>query len=337
MLLALATASGAAEAQDAQTPPTGAARWSHAQQLLDLKQAEFSFRQAIIDEQAGLWDVAVTGFTNARTLARKETPQLLYHLGICHARLGKVVTSRDELVRAIARAQHEGRDDLATVMKAELADVQPRIASVALTRPSRGEVTAVTIDGADVTGKLGLAIDLDPGAHAVHVTYASDPPSDVTVTLAEGERRALPIPDPGTQAAPPASIALSPSASAPAPSVQPPPAAVGGRIAAEPEAPSAAGMGAQKSFGLALGGAGLAGLGVGALFAVAGGQANRSDATTDRSASAGWLIAGGALLATGVVLFLTGGSNDEASAATVRVVPGLGPGQAGVALLGAFP
>jgi hypothetical protein len=332
LLVALATCSAAAEAQDTQTPttpPTGAARWSHAQQLQDLKQAEYSFRQAIIDEQAGQWDAALTGFTHARTLARKDTTQLLYHLGICHAKLGKVVTARDELVRAVARAQHDGRDDLATMIKAELADVQPRIASLALTRPTRGEVTAVTIDGLAATGKLGVAIDLDPGAHAVHVTYASDPPSDVAVTLAEGERRALPLPDPGTQVAPPASVA-PPPASTPTP----PAAPEGGRIAPEP--PASSGMGAQRTWGLALGGAGLAGLGVGAVLAVTAGQPNHSDAATERDAAAGWLIAGGVLAVTGVVLFLTGGSS-ESSTASVHVVPGVGPGQAGVALLGAFP
>jgi hypothetical protein len=333
-LVALATWPAVADAQEARSPPPGAGRWAHAQKVADLKRAEENFRQGLDDEQAGAWDKALAEFGLARTLARKETPQLLYHLGICHAWLGNVVAARDELAKAAARAVADGRADLATLIKAELADVQPRIASLVLTRPTQVEVTAVTIDGVEATGKLGTGVELDPGAHRIHATYADAPPGDANVTLRDGELRVLALPEPGSAPEPP-----PPSAPPPA---RPPPVAVAPEpvhvAPAEPAASS--GVGTQRIYGLAVGGAGLTGVGVGAVFLLlshaASSQPQHDNAATDSTVSTAWFIAGGALLATGAVLFLTGGSH-EIGTAEIRALPSVGPGQAGVALEGVIP
>jgi hypothetical protein len=172
------------------------------QEASDLQRAERDFRQALADEDAGAWEKALAEFVEAGALAHKETPQFLYHRGLCHAKLGKLVLARAELVEAAARAQQEGLENVATTSKAQLAEVQPRIASLALTPPARGEVTAASVDGVDATGKLGTDIDLDPGVHEVHVTYAGAPPANLHVTLRDGERRALAIPEPALAPSP---------------------------------------------------------------------------------------------------------------------------------------
>src|SRR5579872_3504057 len=67
--------------------------------------AERAFKQALADEQAGLYEKAAAELVEARTAAQKETPQMLFHLGVCHAHLGRVVAARDELREALERAQ----------------------------------------------------------------------------------------------------------------------------------------------------------------------------------------------------------------------------------------
>ncbi|MDP9033213.1 MAG: hypothetical protein M3O50_00260, partial [Myxococcota bacterium] len=128
---------------------------------------------------------------------------------------------------------------------------------------------------------------------------------------------------------------------------------------APPEAPSA-GLGTRKVVGITMAGAGLAGVGVGAVFGLmaisawssakdaCGGDAShcRGDVSKGRSyndttntdglISTVGFIAGGALLAAGGVVFFTGGGHDEAQSARLVVAPRLGPGQLGLALSGAF-
>jgi hypothetical protein len=114
--------------------------------------------------------------------------------------------------------------------------------------------------------------------------------------------------------------------------------------------------------GLVVGGAGLIGLGLGATFGLmtssqwdnvkneCGGnpsqctnlgaaQLDRNSALTDATISTVGFVAGGALLAAGVVVFLTGGNHGPeggASGTSVAVSPTFGTGQAGVLMSGAF-
>jgi len=139
---------------------------------------------------------------------------------------------------------------------------------------------------------------------------------------------------------------------------------LGGGPAAPQPASTSSGMGTQKLVGLTLGGAGVVGVGVGAVFGAtalsawssvtsacgAGGasrcapsnrssvQSDQSSAQTDATVSTAALIAGGALVAAGAVLFLTGGQREHepSSAPSVAVAPTFGPGQGGLSLTGAF-
>lgn len=190
---------------------------ARAQEAGDLARAEQAFKQALADEQAGAFDKALVELTQAGQLAHKQTPQLLFHMGVCNAKLGHLLAAREELRAAADSAQKEGLENVMTQSKAQLADVQPRIAGITLTRPAQGTVTAVMVDGADATSKIGSQVDVDPGAHVVHVTYADGTPQDVNVKLADGEHRDVAIPNSpaaGAAAAPPvASVASEPSTS----------------------------------------------------------------------------------------------------------------------------
>jgi hypothetical protein len=313
---------------------------ARAQEPGEIAKAEQAFKQALADEQAGAYDKALGEFTQAGQLARKQTPQLLYHQGVCNAKLGHLLAAREQLRAAADKAQQEGLENVMTQSKAQLADVQPRIAGITLTRPAQGTVTAVTVDGADVTAKLGAQVDVDPGAHVVHVTYADGPPQDVNVKLADGERRdvALPVTASTTAAAPPS------TASGPPPA-QP----------SAPEAPSASSGGSTRTIGWILVGGGVALVAGGVVMWVlrgneistlngecgSGGQHCPGSAQSDIDSGKLYdalgvtgFVAGGAAALAGVGLLVFGGPQGDTTTG-VSVGPMLARGGGGVRLTGA--
>ena len=332
VLATLVTMSASASAQDAG----------------DLARAEQAFKQALADEQAGQCDRAITELNEARTLARKETPQLLFHLGACHGRLGKVVLARDELRGALERAKAQGLDNVATTARALLDATAARVATVTLTRPARATVTGLTVDGADAASKLGAPMDLDPGDHEVEASYASGPAAKWRVTLRDGEKRDVAVPEPagpgeGSEVVPPPPVL--PGSVTPPGTVPPSP----------PPAPAPASSSGSRTLGwVLLGGGAALGVGGGVLWALRGsaistldgecgptrqacpqsaqGQINSGKA--DDALGVMLFVAGGAAVLAGAGLLLFGGHSETTSG--VRVTPVFSAHGAGVGLAGAL-
>jgi hypothetical protein len=179
----------------------------------------------------------------------------------------------------------------------------------------------VTMDGEELADRLdGVPLAVDPGPHAFVFETANRPPVEKHLVIRMGEKSRT------------ESIAFSTLPSTPfeAPFGSSPPA---------PPAPSSD-FGAQKAAALLVLGIGIGGLGVGTAFGFmaiskrddaqracptvcsdATGVGMWSDAKTDGNLSTIAFIAGGALAATGIVLWLT--APGSTSAATQL---GLGPG-----------
>jgi len=324
----------------------GWATGARAQEPGDVAKAEQSFKQALADEQAGAWDKALGEFTQAGQLAHKQTPQLLYHQGVCNAKLGHLLAAREQLRMAADRAQHEGLENVMTQSKAQLADVQPRIAGITLTRPAQGTVTAVSVDGADVTSKLGTQVDVDPGAHVVHAMYADGAPQDVNVKLADGERRDVAIPAPamaGTAAASPP--ATNDSAPAPAQTAAP-----------ETHAPPPSG-GTARTIGWILVGSGAALVAGGVVMWILRGneistlngachptpqdcpesaQGDISNGKLYDALGVTGFVAGGAAALAGVGLLVFGGAHGESTTGSVTLGPMVARGGGGLRFTGAL-
>ncbi len=200
----------------------------------------------------------------------------------------------------------------------------------------------VTVDGAPLAEKLeGTALPVDPGEHVFVFTEPDQAPVTKTFVLKEGdkERRERVVVGP----------ALMPAATSP----------TSAGSSSSPPTESRGGIGTQKTLGLVAGGVGVVGVVLGAVFGAmtlseasqqqkdcasatnclhySQASSEHSAGATDRTISTVGFIAGGALIAGGAALFFTAGHPSEVPASTgLQLVPGVGPGSAGILLKGAF-
>jgi hypothetical protein len=203
-------------------------------------------------------------------------------------------------------------------------------------------VASVTMDRLPLAERLdGSPLAVDPGEHVLSFSAPGQPTLEKRFVFEEGvigRHESVVL---GAAATLPASVAIEPQPTA---------------------TRSSSGLGTRKLAGLAVGGVGVAGVAVGSIFGImtfaswsAAGSAcgsggtshcsrasaatvtsDHSAAETDGTISTVAFVAGGALLATGVALFVTGASHEHTGRPTAVLAPAVGPGQAGLSLGGSF-
>ncbi|MEO8799943.1 MAG: hypothetical protein ABI551_18750 [Polyangiaceae bacterium] len=252
---------------------------------------------------------------------------------------GKLREARAQLLVCVAKAcPGPVREDCAQRLN-EVETATPTIVFVAKDAAGN-DLTAVRVkmDGASLAPSLdGSALAVEPGEHTFQLAAAGFPDITKKLVLHEGEKnRNESITFGAPVAVAPAPV---PVTSTPAPPVRMP-----------DDQGSTRGNG-QRVVGLIVGGVGLAGVGVGAVFGLvasgtyhdaqthcptsttcdADGVSGGSSAHTQASISTIAFIAGGALVAGGVVLYLTAPKHGGVSVQTSA-----GPGAVGLRLGGTF-
>jgi hypothetical protein len=207
----------------------------------------------------------------------------------------------------------------------------------------------IGVDGQPLVDHLdGKPLKVDPGIHVFSFEVAGHAPVSRQMLVKEGEagrHERIVVED---EAAEPTTGLASSALAQPETSTAP--------------SPSSSGLGTQRAVGLVLGGAGVAGLGVGTVFGlfasgawskaesacgptgvkacastgVTEANSDRRAAVTDGTAATIGFIAGGVLVATGAVLFFTGGHHEGGAGTGAAVTAILAPGQAGIVVSGAF-
>jgi hypothetical protein len=204
------------------------------------------------------------------------------------------------------------------------------------------DIAAVTVtaDGEPFASRLdGAPLEIDPGEHTFTFEVAGQPLIEKHLVIAEGEKnRRERISFGGASPAPP------PQSTAGAPA---------------PPAPENPGSG-RKTLAIVVGGVGAAGIVVGVVTGVLASsswsnakkdcgptfpascldpinaQADRNSAASSATISTVAFVAGGALLAGGVVLYLTAPSAADTRHGFVRVAPAVAGTSRGIVLEGAF-
>jgi hypothetical protein len=258
----------------------------------------------------------------------------MLNLAECYEKLGRTASAWAEYREAIPLARAAGsqaRLDLATQRAQAL---QGRLSTLTIRASAEGADAQLEVrrDGVALqAAELGSPIPVDPGEHVIEAVAPGKHPWSSKVQVA-GDAAKVSVEIPKLQAD--SEPAVAPAASAPVVTTSP-------ATSAPPSDKPASST--QRVTGLVLGGAGVVGLGFGTFFGLQA-SSKWSDAKekcadypygcgTDASdlrasaRSAGTVstvafVAGGALLATGVVLYLTAPSKKES------VALGFGPGSA---------
>jgi hypothetical protein len=269
----------------------------------------------------------------------------LLALALCHEGQGKPATASAELKRASELGRQNGRNDLANAADKRAAALEASVPHLVIHLPENEPSYRVRCDGEVLSAAdLGSPVAMDPGEHKIEVGAKGKTPRSYVVRIS----------GPGTT-----EIVVDKLEAKPAPQAA---------AASEPETPAPAAPveesrgGAQRTIGLVLVGAGVVGLGVGAVFLGRGvsesGEAKRTCPTTgsceDNGADANerskdsfrtaviGLTAGTVALTAGAIVYFLAPSGSTArgtakpAQSSARFVPAVGPTGASLGVVGTF-
>lgn len=293
----------------------GVASGAHAATEQDRKAGREQLTMAQDLKKQGQLQEALPHFEESQQLDPKLTT--LMELADCEEQLGKLVDAQAHFAAARDKAAHDELPQSKAKAEARRAAVEKRLARLTL------QLAADTPPGAQVfsddapldASSLGTPLTTNPGAHVIVVKAAEHDDAKYSVTLAEGDNQTLPI------AAGPATVKAAP----PPP---PPPVVVAPKVSTA-DVPTSSGS-SRRTLGLVAGSVGIVGLGAGsALWYVGYRDGNSLGPTADQQLLTGQIavIAGGALLVTGIVLFATAPSASAPTSSRLQVTPTLSLGR----------
>jgi hypothetical protein len=234
---------------------------------------------------------------------------VLLNLGDCHEHTDRTASAWREFGEAAAAAAALGRHQEEVEANRRKALIEPRLSRVQVHVTTEVPGLVITLDGKPVDrATLSAAFPVDAGTHQWSASASGYVPwSSTSETVQPGTTLLLEVPD------------LKPVAPEPPPQ----PAIAPGSDEKRPSTPlpiePSSGLGTQKVLSLVAGGVGVVSLGLGgALGLIAKAQDNTAagetgpahhtdsaSAVSKANVATGVFIAGGALAATGVVLWLT--------------------------------
>jgi len=290
-----------------------------------------------------------------------------FNVADCWEHIGRTASAWSLFLDVAASAKSAGQADREKVARQRAAALEPHLPRLMIRVPS--PTSGLEVRKNDIAvgqAQWGTATPVDPGSYVIEARAAGKKSWKTTITVAsDGPVTSVAIPPLETEAS--AEVSARPaettssvattSLTAPQPSVAP----------SRPEADVDRGSSGLRTVGWVLGAAGLAGVGLGAVFAAmtkstddkldtlcTGGPAGNECADEfervefDRSTiiaenrakvSYGGFIGGGVTLVTGTILILVSGSSDGAPHPRGRptiVTPLVGTGTLGVGIRGAW-
>jgi hypothetical protein len=259
----------------------------------------------------------------------------MLYLAECYEKLGRTASAWAMFREAASAAQAEGQAERAQAGSARAAQLEPQLARLAILVPPAVQVPGLEVfrNGQALPSAVwGVAVPVDPGSQRVEARAPGYQTWAHTENLGRAAQLSLTVPQ--LTAATTAAADLPPQPLA-ATAVEPQPA--GGAAASDTPAP-AKGSG-QRTAAWITGGAGVVALAIGSYFGVRAASKNsdaeqacpdqqcspanytlHEDAQSAATLSNVFVIGGAALVATGVVLYLTAPTAESAQA-TLRIAP----------------
>lgn len=273
----------------------------------------------------------------------------LLYLGECYERVGKTASAWATFREAASLATNSNQVDRARIAAGRAQGLEPKLSRLSIElSPEVSSIQGVVVKRGDQRlepALYGTALPVDPGEYRIEVSAPGYEVWSTPITVAAGGASAS-VRVPG--------LVKSTEASA-----APLPSDAGAPVAGASTAPLAPPRDSrpfttQQTLGLIVGGVGMVGLGLGSYFGIraisrngdaeehcpTSGLCNNQeglqlteDARQDARLSNIAFIAGGVLLGTGAVLYLTGSSS---SSERVALVPVLAPSVAAASFVGRF-
>jgi len=320
-----------------------AARPAHAQKAPSQAAAQALFEEGRKLMAAGKYGEACPKLAESQRL--DPGAGTLLNLAACYEKNGQTASAWATYKEAVAESEKSNRPEWAQRSRQHATQLEPQLARMVIQVPEAVRAPGLLIkrDGVEVgSGEWGVPIPVDPGAHAIEASATSKKAWRTTVQVEKKASasvtvpalEAAPEPKPTTADKPAPDTTKQPDTTKPLPA---------------PADPSVGGT--QRTVGLVLVGAGVVGVGVGVVFGL-GAMGKRDDAKTDCTPDFAFCnqkgldavdaakskatistiatIAGGALAAGGLALYVLAPRNREAAAVRVNI------GASSIALGGSF-
>ena len=143
--------------------------------------------------EQGRWSDALADFEKAYALT--GVPAALFNVATTLRALGRHVEARDAFAQLLAK--HPKLDpDIRAQAEKMLAEEKARIAQLIVADlPSKKDDLKVFVDGSETSdpGERPLAIELDPGKHALRVEESKSKPFTWDGTFKDGEKKSVPV------------------------------------------------------------------------------------------------------------------------------------------------
>lgn len=158
----------------------------------ELAAARTLFNEAKELEAAGEWRRALTKLEKVAKVV--ITPQVRFHIALCHENLGRLVEAINGFELAEQEAQKIGAEDVIENAPLRAAALRERVAHLVLEISGEVRVSKIYLDDRRVSLALaGTKIPVDPGDHRVEVRRDGEVTYEMDVELSEGETHKLEI------------------------------------------------------------------------------------------------------------------------------------------------
>jgi hypothetical protein len=284
--------------------------------------------QALFDDAVTLRDAGKLAEACAKfdeSLRLEATVGTRFNLADCQERIGLFASAWSNFLHVAADTERSGEAARAQAARDRAGKIAPRLSRMTIRPAARHDGLLIRRNGAVIGApQWSSAVPVDPGSYTIEASAPGKQTWRQQVVV-EGEGTLLNVNVPALADAP---IALPPSAGSPQPPIS--------------DDGDGGGVSLGMTLGLTFGITGLVGVGLGVGFGLAAiddknevdelcpnldacteeGIALNDEAKTSATVSTVGFVAGGVLLAAGIVLWVALPSDDEASALRLRLGPG---------------
>lgn len=301
-----------------------------AQSPAELKKAREQFREGLALEAGGNCAKALELFKAVAEI--KSTPQVRMHIAQCEEKTGDYIKALGSYRLALVDAQAAKLKDVIQLANESIAALEPKIPAITIERGEGATVATIRLDQRELGAtEIGTKVPINPGPHVIEATSSGKRPFRTELALSDGEKKTI-------------EITLAPEVDTTDPGPDP---------TAEPTTPPPTTSSPMRTAGFVVGGLGLAGLALGGAF-IGVRQSTLSELESKCGADHkgcppdangiiargelesnvvnGGLIAGGVVLAVGVILVIVAPSSAPAAAARLGITPGVAGSKKGATL-----